>query len=378
MTKKKRELPIYHDDNMPMSIGCSECPEREICGGMFAANGHYSCMGFCQCLDVESCNYVCRRNLRNFIIRSMEIRGFSLDNVPRCPVLSPPKLPLVAPMIYHASARVSRLQMPAVAVKLSQLFDHKTGLLKYSSREEIAARFLFQPNARLIVMGVDDDLKIEPYWSAGRAARVFDALSSIKPDLVTTPNFSTFANVVRWDNLHGIKRIAISWSELVSAGIPTSLHLNARTERDWERLTEFICQREEVQSIAVEFGTGSAVRKRARYSVDKLLELAGTASRDLQLIVEGGSNYLSDLNEGFHEVVFIDTTSHTKSFYRQRLVSTPANLTKSVANPLPFGDPIDGLFQHNAVLFAKTLARSIEPKRDLSAPKAVGRMVAGT
>src|SRR5207249_4165551 len=51
---------------------------------------------------------------------------------------------------------------------------------------------------------------------------------------------SMFLDVPRWDNLHNMKRIALCWSELVSRGLPTSLHLNARTDRDWERWIEFI------------------------------------------------------------------------------------------------------------------------------------------
>jgi len=36
-----------------------------------------------------------------------------------------------------------------------------------------------------------------------------------------------------WED--NMKRIAICWSELASCGIAASLHLNARTDRDWER-----------------------------------------------------------------------------------------------------------------------------------------------
>lgn len=378
MAKKKTEMPIYHDSYMPKSLWCNNCPEHGVCGGMFAGNGHPSCMSFCRCQDIQSCRYVCRRNIRNFGLRSMEVQGFSLDNVPRCPVLAPPTLPPVVPVLYHGYRRQGRLRAPAVAVKLHSLFDHKTGRLKYNSREAVAAWFGFDPASRLIIVGVDDDPLIEPYWSAGRANKLYAALSAIKPDLVTVPNFSTFANVVRWDNLHGIKRIALSWSEFVLSGIPTSLHLNARTDKDWERWTEFIREREEVRSIALEFATGGAVARRGRYSVKKLLELAKAVPRDLQLVIEGGCKYLNELKQEFHDVVFLDTTSHMKSMKRKRFIYIPGQQEGWVANPTPRGQPIDALLQHNVTEVAKSIIYRSQTRIDSSTAKAVDRVAAGT
>ena len=378
MNRKKSDPPIYHDASNPMSMGCVNCPERELCGGMFAPNGHFSCMEFCQCEDVGACGYVCRRNSRTFALRSMEVRGFNFDNIPHCPVIAPPKLPPVISMLYHSSSRSDRLHAPAVAVKLHKLFNHRTGLLKYASREEIAAKFGYDPNAQIIIVGVDVDPLIEPYWSAGRAAKIYDSLAAIKPDLITTPNFSTFANVPRWDNLHGMKRIAIAWAELVTSGIPTSLHLNARTDRDWERWIEFICERKEIQSVALEFGTGAAVAERGHYHVEKLLKLAAAVPRELQLVIEGGCKYLNELKEAFHEVVFIDTTSYMKTMQRQKLICSPGKRDRWVAFPTPVGKPIDALLQHNVTEVAKSIARSSQARIDLSTAPAVDSIAAGT
>lgn len=378
MNTDKSELPVYHDANNPMSMGCVNCPERALCGGMFAPNGYFSCMEFCQCQDEQTCAYVCRRNSRKFALRSIEVRGFNFDSIPNCSVVVPPKLPLVIPMLYHGYARSDRLHVQAVAVKLHKLFNHRTGLLKFKSREEIAAKFRFDPNAKIVVVGVDVDPLIEPYWSAGRAARIYDSLAAIKPDLVTTPNFSTFANVPRWDNLHGMKRIAIAWSELVSSGIPSSLHLNARTDRDWERWIEFICERKEVRSVALEFGTGAAVPERGQYRVEKLLKLAAAAPRELQLVIEGGCRYLNELKEAFHEVVFIDTTSYVKTMQRQKIICDPGKPDVWVTSHTPFGKPIDALLQHNITEVAKSIALSSQARIDLSAVSAVDIIAAGT
>jgi hypothetical protein len=41
--------------------------------------------------------------------------------------------------------------------------------------------------------------------------------------------------VPRLDNLFNMKRIALVWSEIQREGMPCALHLNARTDRDFER-----------------------------------------------------------------------------------------------------------------------------------------------
>jgi hypothetical protein len=85
------------------------------------------------------------------------------------------------------------------------------------------------------------------------------ALRSLGVTLVTTPNFSLFIDQPRWDDLHSQKRIMIVHEEFLSEGLPAALHVNARTERDWERWTEYIAARPELTHIAFEFATGAGL-----------------------------------------------------------------------------------------------------------------------
>lgn len=53
--------------------------------------------------------------------------------------------------------------------------------------------------------------------------------------MVTTPNYSLSIDQPRWDDLHSLKRIAIVHEEFLNEGLPAALHVNARTDKDWER-----------------------------------------------------------------------------------------------------------------------------------------------
>src|SRR5205814_6503726 len=177
--------------------------------------------------------------------------------------------------------------------------------------------------AKLLISGVGQDRVIEYYWSHRKAAELPDQLAQLKPALITVPNYSLFLAVPREDNLYSRKRIAICWDELVRSKIPTSLHVNARTDHDWERWTEFVGERDEIRSIAYEFATGPACLERGKWHTEKLIGLANEVGRDLQIVLRGGYYYLRDISEAYAEVVFIDTSSYVKTMKRKRLEWTP-------------------------------------------------------
>lgn len=347
---------LYHDADRPLSLGCVNCTEQKTCGGLHTSGNHFDCLVFCECPNPADCQYVCPNNLVNYMARFHEVVGFKFDNVERAPALTYPSLPLSVPLLYHSSGRSDRLKMDTVAVPLSFLLDRKTGMLRFSTREAVAAAFGFDESARLIITGVDQDQPIEDYWSFRRATRIPEQLASLRPDLVTTPNYSTPLDTPRWDNLHNMKRIAICWSELVQAGIPTSLHLNARTDRDYERWTEFVAERDEVRSVALEYATGAAKQDRGEWHTEKLAALAAAVSRPLQLVVRGGQVHLDELYNAFSEVIFIDTTSFIKTINRQKFVRRASGKPDWHPATTQKAQSLDGLLQHNAEAFATMIS----------------------
>ena len=144
----------------------------------------------------------------------------------------------------------------------------------------------------------------------------------------------------------------------MAAGVPTSLHLNACTDTDWERWTEFIVKRREVVSVAYEFATGPARRERGDWHTQKLIELATAVPRRLQLIVRGGFVHLEKLCNVFGEVVFVDSTPFMKSVYRQKCVKPFGGKMDWLASSTPKDHPIDSLLEHNVLAHGKVVSQA--------------------
>src|SRR3546814_10005388 len=126
------------------------------------------------------------------------------------------------------------------------------------------------PKARLVVSGVARDKKIERYWAAKDRPAMLQQLAALDIALITPPNYSVLTDVPRTDNLHAMKRILMATVEMMQAGLPTALHANARTERDFERWGELIAERPEIQYLAFEFATGAGRGERLDWHVAQL------------------------------------------------------------------------------------------------------------
>ena len=349
---------LYHRAYKPISLGCSNCPEKGLCGGLQTSGGQFDCLAFCECKDPSTCQYVCPNKL-DYMARVLDVFGFGFENIPRVPKLTYPVLPRSVPLLYHAYRRKTPLKADSIAVPLAYLINRKTGMLRFTSRAAIARHFGFAERAGLVITGVAMDQPIEDYWSFRRATRIPKQLAAIGPDLVTGPNYSTPLDTPRWENLYNMKRIPICWSELITAGLPTSLHLNACSDRDWERWTEFVVKRREVVSVAYEFATGPARLERGDWHTQKLVELAKAVPRRLQLIVRGGLVHLEKLNDAFDEVVFIDSTPFMKSVNRQKCLKPFGGKMDWLASGTPENQPIDSLLEHNVATHARVISQVI-------------------
>jgi hypothetical protein len=169
-----------------------------------------------------------------------------------------------------------------------------------------------------LLTGTAEDRPLERWWSLGAARRdILSQLATWGRVAASTPNFSVFSDVPRWDNFHAMMRIGICWQEMTDAGIPTALHVNARSHRDWERWTAFVRERPEVTAIAYEFATGAAGSSRMAYHVEQLRHLADHVNRPLTLVVRGGFNALSGLRKSFAHITMVDSTTHMKTVNRK-------------------------------------------------------------
>ncbi len=330
-----------------MPLGCIQCADRELCGGIHKKQLDYDCLGDC-CGDPSASDNVCPRNFETYVERYREVDGFDLDNILRTPPLFPPDLPSYIPLIFDPNSRAALLDAPAVALPLHKFYSRRDGSLRYKTRAEIEAALKVNRKARVILVGCGRDKPIEAWWGLSSQRRVIlNALADLGIELVTSPNYSVFTDVPRHDNLYNIKCIGIAWYEAVDSRMPCALHLNARSPRDYERLTRFITQRAEATDVAFEFKTGGAWRGRRAFHYHQLVEVARQAGKPLRMLIVGGLPAIPVLAPAYAKLTFIDTTALMKAKYRQRLVIGDEGNVLGVTDPTEQGAPVDSLLEHN-------------------------------
>lgn len=342
----RRERRMWHDGvrNMP-SLGCATCPEHSICGGLQIKEPMFDCLDFC-CGKPARCDKVCR-NHPDYAGHIREIATFALDTIPRLGPLTAPKLPQVVPMLFHGSSRSLAVASSAVALPLARMFNRRDGSVRYDSHDSLCAAYGIEPGSLIVLSGTDHDAPLERWWGFGEPKRrdLIRTLRRIGVALTTTPNYSLFIDVPRWDDLHAMKRIALAHHEFLSEGLPAALHVNGRTDTDFRRWTEYIALRPEVTHLAYEFTTGTAWAGRQQQHASWLCELAAVVGRPLTLVLRGGIEVLPDLARAFAYVTVVDTSSFMKTMMRQR-----ASLNGHVdwlPAPTDEGAPVDELFAHN-------------------------------
>jgi hypothetical protein len=286
-------------------------------------------------------------NATRFVERYREVGGFEFHNIPRADVITVGELPDVIPAVYHRSSRERRLQAPAVALPFRTLLGLRAEQLTTLSREYLAERFMIDPRSKIIISGVAKDRPLEAWWKYPHREKILQSMKALDIDLITVPNFSLLTDVPRWDNLHAMKRIAITWAEFATAGLPTALHVNARTDRDYERWAEFISAREEVTCLAFEFGTAAGWPGRIEWHIAHLCELARSSARPMSIAVRGGVGQLRALREAFERVIFVDTDSFTRTIRRRKADLTDAGRIRWRSVPTSAGAPLDDLFACN-------------------------------
>jgi len=351
---------LWHDKGQPRSLGCQACPHLALCGGINVEQIAYDCLSFCRCSDPASCDNVCPNNLDHMVARLMEVQGFDLSNVPSAPPLETPLLPPIVPLLYHCGGRVRAPTVSTVALSLYGVIGKRNNRIPFATRHDLLEHFKLAADTTIVLSGTHDDRPLERLWSIANPQEVMHAVRELGVRLITTPNFSLFDDVPRHDNLFNMKRIARVWSEIQNAGIPCALHLNARTDRDWERWTTFLKDHPEIAFVAFEFGTGAGAASRTAWYVDQLRRLAGEVARPLNLVMRGGLGDLRGLAAAFSRVTVIETSAFVRAQNRRRITLKDGKLGWTSSPTLP-GVPIDDLLDANISTLEEYAARTVAP-----------------
>jgi hypothetical protein len=223
---------------------------------------------------------------------------------------------------------------------------------------QLREKFGLKPNTAVILTGTSTDSKLERWWSLGtRRAEAIRALKKLGVSFVTTPNYSLFADQPRWDDLYSMKRIALVHQEFLEAGMPAALHVNARTERDWERWGDFIGCRPEITHVAYEFATGAGWGGRIDWHRERLSALRATVARPLRLVMRGGVTILPQLANVFEEVTCLETSTFVKTIRRKAAVVRTDGAVRWRHAPTGQDEPLDALLDRNWGVVSESYAR---------------------
>lgn len=334
----------YSNTNL---LGCPHCPDFGTCNGLAISAAVMSCEAFC-CGNPEKCDRPCRNNVKDFAFRIREVGGFDLGNTARAAEIPLPSFPRVMPVVYHGNNFGRPLAVKAVALPLHQLFSRRDGRLRFESKEQLFSAFHLAEDCVVLATGTDKDAPIERFWAQGdQRFRIALALARQGISMATTPNFSVFSDVPRQVDLHAMKRIAIVTSEFMNAGFPTAIHINGRTDGDFERWIDFIAGRPEIQAVAYEFKTGAGRAERILQHVEWLCRVGRGVGRPLTLVLRAGFEHLPDLCDNYDRVIALETTSFHKTVKRQKALSRESKKPLWIPSPTAANQPLDDLFEHN-------------------------------
>ena len=330
-----------------MALGCPGCPHFSECGGLSVRASLVDCLELC-CEDSVHCTRVCRHNPQLFVQQMREVGGLNLEGIPRTSVCSSQLSSDVVPLIYHGSSRSIALAGRSFALRLADIIDFKHGKLHFETREALCQAYSIDPAADLVLTGVNHDHRVEPWWTLGeQRIAIIKTMKELGIALVTTPNFSLLLDNPRTDDLHAMKRIAITFEEFQREGLSCALHPNDRTYRDFERWSKFIAERSEIETLAYEFITGSGQKLRRQFHLDRLADLAKVSGRELDIVVRGDPQVIPFLRQFYRRVIYIETNAFMKTLKRQRAERLDNNALRWPAAPTIVGETVDKLLIHN-------------------------------
>ena len=345
-----REAKLHHQGmNGIMPLGCGSCPDKEICGGLSISQPFFDCLSDYCCNSPGDCDVVCLNNPKDYAERFLEVGSFDFENVPRACKIDTKELPDIVPVIYNGSSRVDKFSSSTVALVLYSVIPNMAGRKRFETRESLVDKFKLSDNSSIVLTGTKEDVLLENWWSIGEPKRkeAIRNLCELGIELVTTPNYSLFTDLPRWDDLHSMKRIAITHSEFLNGGISAALHINARTNYDYERWSNYLISRSEITHISFEFTTGAGKGDRSKWHLDMLKQLSATVGRRLKLIVRGASlSVLFELGRYF-EVTALDTTVFMKTAKRKLGHLYDDDLVAWTHTETFKGEPIDELLEQN-------------------------------
>lgn len=355
MSHSESVYRVFQSDSKSRQLAheCTTCSFVRECGGLYTTSTLLGCQQHCRCTpaDRNQCQRACICNHKKLVDRIREIHRFDLD-LPRIEPKQLGNFPLLIPVIQAGYLRHAECSSEVIGLKMQSLFRLGNGAPLNITRHDLARKFRIRADAKLFVTSIDIDQVLENLWKSPSRKTIFEWIASLDPECVTVPNFSLFCDAVRTEDLYNMKRIAILWHEMESAGIKTAIHLNARTDNDWDRWIGFLKAHPEIRAVAFEFNTVSNKARRTWY-LEKLLKMKQNVDRPLRLLVQGGREFLPRLRAAFESTSTFSTDAYINMVKRKKLAIEGLKLKKrnySCGTPSDFDHLLDSNISTEATL----------------------------
>jgi hypothetical protein len=315
---------VHYPLNPLQPASCPGCAFLEDCGGLDGDDYYKGC--FARCLTyctIHGCDMVCP-------VSGLAFGDYIADVGGLC---TPPQVPLVAfdaselppyvPQINHGGSRTNALDEPWVTVPLYEVVgpDRKGRYsAKFQSPEHIRLALKVSRRTKIIVTSVAPDQVIEDFWAEHVVRSIPEQLARLGIAAMTVPNYSFMRDVSRINSLYNMSRSFRVAERLTEAGIPTILHLNASTKKDWGRFASILRDQPHISSVCVEFQTGPRIKEIGNRYFAGLVELRDAVGRELHPIALAGTGRIIEFRRCFPKFTVVDAMPFMKTMHRQTLV----------------------------------------------------------
>ncbi len=332
-------------------LGCGNCADRQVCGGLHLKDIGallVDCMSHCTCEDPASCDLVCPTNVQNFKRRFHEVDSWDLNNIPTTRDVPMPALPSWMPLYQrNLSGRRPIADEGVVALPFTLALRGTGPATHARTADELTRSYGVHPSGGWVLSGTQEDPDVERIWSLPDVSRIARQLVRSGAIFATTPNFSLINDSPRHDNLHAMKRIAWVWHHMTQGGLCTALHINGRTDHDFERWAEFVRARPQVKAVAFEFLTGSATKASAELYVQRLALFSKACDRKLPIVIRGQASLTEQLLEHFSQVIKLDSTPCMRTMKRRKAVLRSSGALGHVACHTTTPRELRTMLEHN-------------------------------
>src|SRR5258708_28920303 len=161
-------------------LGCQACEFLHPCGGFYDG---FDCFSNC-CGDPENCTTGCFRSKRFVDVvrdagRLHQNRIWNIRQARRV-------LPAYIPCIDNGYGRSKHLSVPYAALTTFDVVKANSGpnLRTFSSAAELRQRFRISPRAKIILLSIAKDDRLERYWQYEKSCRLPEQLANLRIEYV--------------------------------------------------------------------------------------------------------------------------------------------------------------------------------------------------